>query len=438
MALISRKLNPNRSYALDVFRGLTMAGMILVNNPGGPSKYAPLEHAAWNGWTPTDLVFPSFAFIIGVSLMYSLSNRKAKTTWEGLSLFDYIVPILTGLMYFVKLGVQTDFFKHAPQPPIGGWDFLFFAVFALSIAFPQLERRACARGGSLWLQVLHHGFLIFSVGFIWAMDPTNPGGFRILGVLHRLGMVYIAAGLIVLAFGRRGQIAAVAGLLAFYWIIMKYWPVPGCGAGKLTLECNPAGYFDNLLMHGHLYRPNWEPEGLLHTIPSIATGLLGCLAGGWLRSEKQEMEKIAGLSIAGGILVVLGIWLNYWFPINKNLWSPSYVIFCAGLDMAILAACFWFIDFKGWKKFSTPFVSLGANSIFIYLLSGTFIHYFSMIPMGKGADGADINIKQYIYEHAYASWLNQYNASLGLSLTYVAMWMFIGWLLYRKKVFFKL
>ncbi len=444
MSLISRNLNPNRSLSLDVFRGLTLAGMTVVNNAGGPRTYAILEHAEWNGCTIADLVFPSFTFILGVAMMYSLSSRKAKTVWGGLSLFDYLVPIMAFLLYIAKIGVQTGFFSHAPNPPVRVHDLIFPAIIILTVAIPQLERRACAKGGSLYLQVIHHGFLIFAVGFTWAFDPTNPGGYRILGVLHRLGLVYLFAGLIVLATERRGRIlAAAAGLLAFYWIIMKHVPMPnGCGTGLLTHECNWAGYIDNLILKGHLYRPDWEPEGILHTLPSIASGLLGALAGGWLlEKEKSIGEKMAGLFVAGNILIVIGLYLNIFFPINKNLWTPSYVVFVAGIDMVVLGMCVWFFDYKGVKKAAMPFVYLGANSIFIYLISGLFMHYMSMIPGGV-MDGERINIFKALYFHVYAPTIGRlatpYVASLALSLSYVALWMAVGGILYKKRVFFKL
>jgi len=444
MSLISRNLNPNRSLSLDVFRGLTLAGMTVVNNAGGPQTYKILQHAEWNGCTIADLVFPSFAFILGVALMYSLASRKAKTVWAGLSLFDYLVPIMAVLLYIVKIAVQTGGFRHGPNPPIQFYDLIFPAIIILAVAIPQLERRACAKGGSLYLQVIHHGFLIFAVGFTWSFDPTNPGGYRILGVLHRLGLVYLFAGLIVLAAERRGRlIAAVAGLLTFYWIIMKYVPVPnGCGAGLLTRECNWAGYIDNLLLKGHLYRPDWEPEGILHTIPSVASGLLGALAGGLLLDKNKSLaEKTTGLFVAGNILIVLGLYLNIFFPINKNMWTPSFVIFVAGIDMVILAMCVWFVDHKGVKKAVMPLVYLGANSIFIYLISGLFMHYTSMIPGGV-IDGEKINIFKALYVHVYEPTFGRlftpYIASLALSLTYVALWMAVGGILYKKRVFFKL
>ncbi|HOX28838.1 MAG TPA: hypothetical protein PLQ76_06770, partial [bacterium] len=410
--------------------------------------YPALEHVPWNGWSPCDLVFPSFAFILGVAIPYSVSGRKEKKKWQGLSFFDWMTPILTIVMCLAKILVQTELFKHAPKPPISGWDLVLPAVLVLSILLPRLERRgrrgATGGGGGLALQVIHHGFLIAATGFIWGFDPTNPGGFRIPGVLFRLGLIYLFTGLIVMKTERKVQIGLVAALLAAYWIIMKYVPVPGCGAGVLTVECNMAGYIDNLLLKGHLYRPNWDPEGLLHTMPAIATGLLGALAGAHLKSEKSIPEKLAGLFTVGNLMIFAGLCLNSFFPINKNLWSPSYVIFVAGIDMVILSMCVWFVDFKGMKKAAMPFVGVGTNSIFIYLMSGTIIHYAGMIPGlfsnggGGAGGGGGASSGGTIFYKAALSIFSPCNASLAVSLAYVAIWVGIGALLYRKRIFFKI
>jgi predicted acyltransferase len=441
MALVSRELNPNRSSALDVFRGLTMAGMILVINPGGHLSYAPLEHAEWNGWTPTDLIFPSFAFILGVALMYSLASRRARTEWKGLSLFDWIVPILAVIQYAIRIWTMTGGFTHAPDPPLDGYDLFFVAVFILLIALPQLERRATRYGGSRFLQVVHHGFLIFALGFVADFNPLHPATFRPAGVLQRLGIVYLFAGLIILFTRRRGQIAFVAGLLLVYWILMKYVPVPGYGAGMLTMAGNFAGYVDRLIIgRAHMYLPQplpyWDPEGILGAIPAIATGLIGALAGGWLLEEKAVARKIPGLVVAGALLLSAGLILSAWFPINKNLWSPSYVLFVGGIDFVLLAACIWVVDVKGVKQSLLPFIVLGSNAILIYVLYGSLLHTAGNIPGGT-LNGAAISITDAAYYYLFASWLNPYNASLAMALAYVALWMVIAGVLYRRKVFVK-
>lgn len=432
----------SRSIALDVFRGLTMAGMILVSNPGGPLNYAPLEHAAWNGWTPTDLVFPSFAFILGVALTFSLASRRARTEWQGLSLFDWLVPILLVAKFGQMLAGQTAGFTHPPVPSIGGYNFFFAAMAVLLVLLPQLERRAVKHGGSLVLQVIHRGFVLFALGFVWDFDATNPAGFRVLGVLQRLGIVYLVAGLIVLNTRRAVQAAWAGGLLAIYWVLMKSVPVPGHGAGVLTMEGNLAGYVDRLILgRAHMYEPRplpyWDPEGILGSIPAVATGLLGALAGGWMREEHPAMQKIGRLLLAGIVLLVVGLSLNPWFPINKNLWSPSFVLVTGGFDFILLGACIWVVDFKLVRRPFLPFIVLGSNSILIYVLSGTFMHYAGEISGGT-MNGVAISAKDAAYQYGFAWWLSPQNASLGMALAYVALWMAIAGVLYHRRKFIKI
>lgn len=442
VALVSRELNPNRSVALDVFRGLTMAAMILVSNPGGARSYAALEHAAWNGWTPTDLIFPAFAFIIGVALMYSLAGHRAHPQWPGLSLFDWITPILAIIQYAIKVLAQTDGFRHVPSPPIGGYDLFFGVIIVLLILLPQLERRAGDTCRGQYLRVLHHGVLLFALGFIWNLDPTNAAGFRVMGVLQRLGIIYLIGGLIILKTGRRAQVSIVAGLLAVYWILMLLVPVPGFGAGVLTMAGNLAGYFDRIILgRAHLLIPKplpyWDPEGILGAIPATATLLLGALAGGWIREEKSLGTKVTGLIVAGGALCLAGLWLDQWFPINKNLWSPPYVLFTGGVNCIVLGACIWLADLRGIRKPLMPFVVLGANSILMYLLPSTVLHYAANISAGAW-NGVGINTNEAIYRNVFASWLTARNASLAMAIAYVGVWMLIAGMLYRKKVFVKL
>jgi predicted acyltransferase len=442
MALVSRTLNPNRSLGLDLFRGLTMAAMILVSNPGGGPSYSALEHAAWNGWTPTDVIFPSFAFIIGVALMYSLASRRTDSEWQGLSLFDWITPILAIIQYVIKLSVQSGGFAHAPAPALDGYDLFFVVVIALLIVLPQLERRATERGGSRYLKLLHHGFVLFALGFIWNLDPANTTGFRIMGVLQRLGMVYILGGLIILNTRRRGQIMTAAALLLLYWLLMQLVPVPGHGAGVLTMDGNLAAFIDQqLLGRAHLLTPRplpyWDPEGLLGAIPATATLLLGAIAGAWIREEKPLNARLVVLGIWGVVLVGTGLWLDRWFPINKNLWSPPYVLLTGGIDLLVLGGCLWIAELKGARTVMLPFVVLGANSLLMYLLPSTILHYAANISGGTW-NGAPIGSNEALYHRVFATWFDPRNASLAMALAYVVLWMGIAGLLYRRKIFVKI
>lgn len=365
-----------RFLSLDVFRGITIAGMILVSD-GGDQKYPILEHAAWDGWTIADLVFPLFVFIVGVTIAFSLSRRHD-----------------TG-----------------------------------------------QSGGKLVLHVLRRTIILFLLGIIYYIQyfaglTSIITHLRIMGVLQRIALVYFFTSIIVMFTGRRAQIGVTAFLLALYWALMKLVPVPGFGAGVLTREGNLAGYIDNIFLKGHLYAQTWDPEGLLHTIPAIATGLLGALAGHWLREKKELPEKIAGLLIAGNILVVLGFIVNPYFPINKNLWSPSFVLLTGGFAMILLAFCVWLIDFKGKKTWPMPFVFLGANSLLTYFLSGLLGDILSSIPVTKSA-GKTVYLWDFVYHNILTPIAGPLNGSLLFSLLYIVLWMALMSILYRKKIFVK-
>ena len=293
-----------RMVSLDVFRGVTIAAMILVNDPGSWSHiYPPLEHAEWNGWTPTDLIFPFFLFIVGVSLTLSFASRIAR----------------------------------------------------------GLTRRA------LMIHVVRRSALIFAIGlFLNGFPDFDLSSIRIMGVLQRIALCYLVAGLLYLATFQREPAAdrpprvranlrvtaAVAiALLVGYWALMTFVPVPGYGAGHLGKDDNLGAYVDRTLMGGHLWSESvtWDPEGFLSTFPAIASLLIGILAGEWLRSDRLAGRKALGLAVAGLVLLAAGRLLHPYFPINKNLWTSSFVMFTGGFAMLALAACYWWVDVRGWQ-----------------------------------------------------------------------------------------
>lgn len=364
-----------RIVSLDVFRGLTIAGMILVNNPGSWSHiYAPLRHAEWHGWTLTDLIFPFFLFIVGVAMTLSFAARMKRGESRGALL------------------------RHV------------------------LERSAIIFGLGLFL----HAFPFFRFATL-----------RIPGVLQRIAVCYLFASLVVLGARRAGRVAAIAALLVGYWALMTYVPVPGYGIGRLDPDGNLAAYVDRWLMLGHLWKPTWDPEGVLSTLPAIATTLLGALAGEWLRTDRASTRKAAGLIAMGAAGLAAGQILHPWFPINKNLWTSSYVIFTAGFAMVLLGVCYWLVDVKGWRRWGTPFVIFGTNAIAVFTLS-------SLIAKGMGlwkmtlADGRTVALKTYLYEGFFVPVASPVNASLLFAVSYVLFWLAMMWLLYRKQVFLKI
>jgi predicted acyltransferase len=368
-----------RLAALDVFRGLTIAGMLLVNNPGSwGAIYAPLGHAPWHGWTPTDLVFPFFLFIVGITTWLSLEGRRA---------------------------------RGATDRQIVG-------------------------------QVLKRGALIILLGLLVAAFPYTPErilGIRIPGVLQRIGVCYIAVGLLTLRTTLRQQIVIATALLLGYWAAMTLIPVPGYGAGALDKpEQTLAAYIDRLLLEGHLWAQTrtWDPEGPLSTLPAIVTAMLGVFAGRWIGSPRPLLERVAGLFAFGAFGAAVGSAWGWVFPINKNIWTSSYVVFTGGLACLVLATCLWLIDVRRTTWWTTPFRIFGTNPLFAFVASGIFARtIYSLIRVPYGSE--TISLQAAIYRSGYASWLPPKPASLAFALTVVAFFFVIHWALYRKGIVLK-
>jgi predicted acyltransferase len=374
-----------RMVSLDVFRGLTIASMILVNDPGTWSAiYWPLDHAEWNGWTPTDLIFPFFLFIAGVSMTLSFASR-------------------------LKRGISRS----------------------------KLARHVVIRG-----------LAIFAVGlFLNAFPHPHWATLRYTGVLQRIGVCYLLAGLFVLLTARRadaegfklnvGAIAAAIGvLLVGYWALMRFVPVPDYGVGNLTPEGNLAAWIDRRIMFHHLWKPMWDPEGFLSTLPAIGTALSGVLVGEWLRTASDTRRRIAVLLGVGAAAMIAGRLLHHVFPINKNLWTSTYVIFTSGFAMIVLAVCMWIVDVKGWKKWAWPFLVFGSNAIVAFFFA-TLLAKLSVIYHVQ-VGGRAITWHGYVYNHFFRNLAAPKNASLLFAIFFVLLCLLPMWLLYRKRVFIKL
>ena len=363
-----------RMLSLDAFRGMTIAGMILVNNPGSWEHiYSPLEHAAWHGWTPTDLVFPFFLFIVGVSITLALARRAE-----------------TG-------GAKRD----------------------------------------LYVKILRRTLIIFGLGLALTAFPYNDAaGFRIPGVLQRIAVCYFFASVIFLNTRWRAQAAVAAALLLGYWALMKLVPVPGFGAGNLGMEGNLAAYVDRSILGGHTWKPLYDPEGILSTVPAIATTLAGVLTGHILRARREPAEKVAAMFVAGVACVVAGWAWNYWFPVNKALWTSSYVLLTAGFALQALAACYWLIDIKGYRAWAKPFLVFGSNALALYFLAEATVRVIDVLPI-KTAGGGETNLLALVYESVFARVASPLNASLMFAVCTVLFWLGVMWILYRRRVFIK-
>jgi len=364
-----------RLLSLDVFRGATIAGMMLVNNPGDWGHvYPPLLHAKWHGWTFTDLIFPFFLWIVGVAMTLSFAKR-------------------------VERGDSKQ-----------------------KLLLHALRRSAIIFGLGLFL----NGFPYFDLSII-----------RIPGVLQRIALCYLIGSTIFLYSSFRWQLVWTFALLGVYWLLVALVPVPGFGAGILELKGNLAWYVDSQVLAGHTWRgaplPGFDPEGIVSTLPAISTLLFGILTGHMLRMPRSQEEKTAWMFTVACVLLFVGVVMDNWLPINKNLWTSSYSVFMAGMALLIFAWCYWIIDVKGYQRGSGPFAIYGLNAITVFVLAGLVGRLMGIIHVGTTDDGSAISLKTWIYSTVFEPIANPYNASLLFALAFVLFLYGIAYVMYRKK-----
>jgi len=359
---------PARLDSLDVFRGATIAAMILVSTPGTwNAVYTPLDHAVWNGWTPTDLVFPFLLFAMGAAVPFALERRRG-----------------------------------APR--------------------------------RIRVHVLRRAAILFLLGLLLNAIETPPAldlaTFRIPGVLQRIAIVYAAVAALTERTSRRTQVGAAVALLLGYWALLTLVPVPGVGRGVLTPEGNLASYLDRLLLGRHLLTRFYDPEGLLSTLPSIATALCGVFAGTWLK-EPRVANRTAWLWAAGLAAMLAGFAWGLVFPINKNLWTSSFVLLSGGLAAQALAFCHWFVDTMRVRVLSKPLAAYGRNPLAAYFLS---VGFDAVLTRWRIAEGG--SLKGLLYRTAFLSWLRPAElASLGYALAYVVLWGVVLFEMHRRRIF---
>ena len=370
-AVRERTAAPTRLESLDVFRGGTIAAMILVNNNGSDAAFEPLKHAAWHGWTFTDLVFPFFLWIVGVAITLSFARR-------------------------VEAGDDR---------------------------------------GRLLLHVAKRSAVIFLIGlFLNGFPYFHLASIRIPGVLQRIAVCYLIAGAIFLFTKTRGRILWTAGLLGLYWVLMKMVPVPGYGAGDLSVEGNFSRYIDGLLLGGHMYSQTktWDPEGIVSTLPAIANTMLGIFAGQILKlRQRGAEEKAVWLFFAGNCLVFAGLMLSTWMPINKPIWTASYTVLTSGLAFVVFACCYWLTDVKGWRRYSRPFAIYGMNALALYVLSSLFARVLGVIRVG-GPDGNGVSLRTLVWTRVFEPLASPPVASLLFSLAHVLLFLAVAYWFYRR------
>lgn len=458
---------PERLASLDVFRGIVMAGMILVNNPGSAARFSPLGHASWNGWTPTDLVFPSFLFIVGVAMTFSFDRRLAQGGGR-LRLFEQVVrrTIILFLLGMV-FGLTPMGF---PNWRLIGPYILMIAGIGLTFADEPLfgwPRAPLARIRKTLGWALCAGAILY---FIIDFGCFQASRIRVPGVLQRIAICYFCASLILMYCGVRGRVLWTAALLLGYWAIIKHvHPPAGYAADVVGPEGLLHNWIDERLLGAHVYaRERPDPEGLLSTVPAVATTLLGVLAGNWLHARRGKTDATAGLFFAANVAIVLGLWMSLSTPVNKKLWTSSYVLLAGGIATHGLAMCFWLVDVKGRRRWSAPFMVFGTNAIAVYVASGFVARLLDLwkLPSADGRTllsgvgllslikawshqtlhplvtpavlGAKpIAVKAWLYQALFASWTGPRLSSLLYALAYVLLWLVLMTPLYRRRLYIK-
>jgi len=380
-----------RLLSLDILRGITIAGMVLVNNPGiWRSVYAPLDHALWNGLTPTDLVFPFFLFIMGISTCISL--KKYNYEWSGATAWKIVKRTL--VIFAIGLGIA--------------WFSLFCrtwnALYGEDISF--------------WVRLGQSS---------WTFERI-----RILGVMQRLALCYCATALFAILMKHRHLPWLIGGLLLSYTCLLLF------GNGFEYNETNILSVVDRAILGlAHMYKDNGiEPEGILSTIPAIAHVLIGFCCGKMLMEVKDIHEKIQRLLLIGAALTFAGFLLSYGCPINKKIWSPTFVLTTCGLASSSLALLIWIIDVKGKKTWCRFFESFGINPLFMYVMGAVYTILLGNIRFTFGE--GKISVQRYVYSEWLQPLLGDYPGSLAYSLLFVSLVWTTGYILYKKQIYIKI
>ena len=446
----------DRLISLDVFRGITIAAMILVNNPGTSPVYWPLEHAEWNGLTPTDWIFPFFLFIVGIAIPISLGRWVA----ESVNCEVYMKIVARAASIFA-LGLSISvlpFFQFTSTDAPDWLKMLIWLLFAAALFFLLLRNIKVAGilAGAAMLAIVAMVFADYSV------VPYNFSTMRIFGVLQRISICYLVASIIFLNTNWKQQLGIAVGLLFAYWFLMTTIAVPGCEVTTMNDKaCNLAAYLDRVILgENHIWRGGkvYDPEGILSTLPAVATTISGVLTGRWLVHKEEgerrndeagapaesssfiphpsSFEKASGMFFIGTVLVALGWIWNSYFPINKSLWTSSYVVVTTGLALLTFASCYWLIDIKGYKKWAWPFVVFGVNALALFVFSGIFARMIAAYRVSS-FDEKPISVQKWIVDNLYLALFQPINASLAYAICFILFWFFLMWLLYRKGIFIK-
>lgn len=418
-----------RLTSLDVFRGMTIMLMTIVNNPGDWGNiYPPLEHAEWHGCTPTDLVFPFFLFIVGISTVLAMPVKR----------FDAAVleKIIVRALRIFLLGLFLNFFSKIHIGELKG-----VPLMLIRLAFTALITIALLGDYDRKKQFLVAvGLFVGMIGMAFMLNDFKE--VRIPGVLQRIAIVYLIISVIYATTNTTTQVIIGLVCLLGYWGLMSLVPVPGVGPANFEKGTNLAAWLDNFLLPGHLWvtSKTWDPEGILSTIPAIGTGIAGVLAGSWLSSRFSANKKAAYLILAGVLGVGLGMLWNIVFPINKALWTSSFVLYTAGWALLVLGLLYFLIDVIRFDFWTKPFVIFGVNPMVVFFFSGIIPRALNMIDIPVPQNGAEAStgLVSWLYEYWIAPFFSApKNASLAGAIVYLVIWFIILIYFYRRKLIFK-
>lgn len=432
---MAEKTEQERLVSLDVFRGMTIAGMTLVNNPGTwGAIYPPLAHAEWHGVTPTDFIFPFFLFIVGVAIPIALSKRLADgitraVFWKIFSRAAqiFLIGLLMAAFPLVNIG--------DPSIPLVAKLVIMFGLLTVLYLWLTDMKRAAMVGAAAWLIFI----VILRVG-AFPLPIYDVANLRIPGVLQRIAVCYLIVSLLFLKMGWKQLLSTGGVLLLAYWALMTLIPVPGCETTTIdSKECNLAAYIDReVLGLNHIWKQAkvYDPEGLLSTIPALVTTISGVLTGMWIRSDRTQMEKAAGMLFAGAVLIAIGYCWHPFFPYNKALWTSSYVLHTSGLALSFLGFCYFLIDIKNYRRWTKPFVIFGVNALALFIGSGLLVRVFSNIKFA-GGDGKATSLQPWLYQTFFVPLGSDKMSSMLYAIWYILVWLLLMWVLYRKKIYIK-
>jgi predicted acyltransferase len=422
-------MHKERLISLDVFRGFTILLMTIVNNPGSwETVYPPLLHSSWNGCTPTDLVFPFFIFIMGVAIAFAMPTKK----------FDAITfnRILVRSLRMICLGMFFNFFGKIELFGLEGIPLLMSRL-AITVAIGYALMGNFNSKIKMYLSVtilLIYLFLAYS-GIEAYHDVRLPG------VLQRIGIVYFIASLLYLKTNQKTQLIIVVSILLGYWIIMTLIPVPGIGFSNLEKGTNLASWVDSLLLKGHVWNETktWDPEGILSTIPAIASGIIGLLIGQVLNRPLPKIQIAKKMGTYGILLILIALLWNCVFPVNKSLWTSSFVLCTSGMALLALTLFYYIIDISNFKKGTKLFLIWGVNPMIVFFLSEIIPQALQMISIQNPMiTSTKINLLEYLYVFGVAPYFNNpMTASLAFALIYVGLWTLLLAYFYKNKMIFK-